>query len=97
MIQSFKDEGTQDIYNGQKTKAARSICPESIWKIAVRKLDLLDSAEILRDLQIPPGNRLERLSGDRQGQHSIRINDRFRVCFFWTINGPDQVEIVDYH
>jgi proteic killer suppression protein len=97
MIRSFKGEGTQDIYNGQKTKATRNICPESIWKIAVRKLDLLDSAEILRDLQIPPGYRLERLSGNRQGQHSIRINDRYRVCFFWTINSPDQVEIVDYH
>ena len=97
MIQSFKDDGTQDIYNGLKTKAARSICPESLWKIAARKLDLLDSAEILKDLHIPPGNRLERLSGNRQGQHSIRINDQYRICFIWTINGPDQVTIIDYH
>jgi proteic killer suppression protein len=97
MIQSFKDEGTQDIFNGLKTKAARSICPESLWKIAAGKLDLLDSTETLSDLRIPPGNRLEQLTGDRKGQHSIRVNDRYRICFSWTINGPDQVTIVDYH
>jgi proteic killer suppression protein len=97
MIQSFKDEGTQDIFNGLNTKAARYICPESLWRIAVRKLDLLDSVEVLSDLRAPPGNRLERLSGDRRGQHSIRINDCYRICFIWTVNGPDQVAIVDYH
>jgi proteic killer suppression protein len=97
MIQSFKDEGTQDIFNGLKTKAARSICPESLWKIAARKLDLLDSTETLSGLRIPPGNRLEQLTGDRKGQHSIRVNDRYRIYFSWTINGPDQVTIVDYH
>jgi proteic killer suppression protein len=97
MIQSFRDEGTRDVFNGLKRKAARSICPEALWKIATRKLDLLDSAEILNDLNIPPGNRLERLSGDRQGQHSIRINNQYRICFIWTINGPDQVTIIDYH
>jgi toxin HigB-1 len=97
MIQSFKNDGTQDIFNGLNTKAARNICPESLWNTAVRKLDLLDSAEVLKDLGVPPGNRLERLSGDRRGQHSIRINDRYRICFIWTINGPDQVAIVDYH
>ena len=97
MIQSFKDDGTQDIFNGLNTKAARNICPLSLWKSAVRKLDLLDSAEVLMDLDVPPGNRLERLSGDRQGQHSIRINERYRICFIWTINGPDMVAIVDYH
>jgi proteic killer suppression protein len=97
MIPSFKDDGTEDIFNGLKTKAARAICPESLWKIAARKLDLLDSVETLSDLRVPPGNRLERLSGDRQGQHSIRINDQYRICFIWTINGPDKVAIVDYH
>ena len=97
MIQSFKDQGTEDIFNGLNTKAARNICPESLWKIAARKLDLLDSVEVLSDLSILPGNRLERLSGNRKGQHSLRINDRYRVCFVWTITGPDQVEIVDYH
>jgi len=97
MIQSFKDQGTEDIFNGLNTKAARNICPESLWKIAARKLDLLDSVEVLSDLRILPGKRLERLSGNRKGQHSLRINDRYRVCFVWTITGPDQVEIVDYH
>jgi toxin HigB-1 len=97
MIQSFDGQGTQDIFNGVNTKAARNPCPESLWKIAARKLDLLDSAEILSDLRVPPGNLLERLTGDREGQHSIRINDRYRICFVWTTNGPDQVAIVDYH
>lgn len=97
MIQSFKDQGTEDIFNGIKSRVARSICPESLWKIAVRKFDLLDAAVSLADLRIPPGNRLERLSGDRQGQHSIRINDQYRICFRWTDNGPEQVTIVDYH
>ncbi len=97
MIQTFKDEGTQDIFNGLNTKEARNICPESLWNVAARKLDLLDSAQGLSDLRVPPGNRLERLSGDRRGQYSIRINDRYRICFIWTINGPDQVSIVDYH
>jgi len=97
MIQSFKDQGTEDIFNGLKSKAARGTCPEVLWNIAVRKLDLLDAAESLADLRIPPGNRLERLSGNRQGQHSVRINDRYRICFHWTDNGPEQVTIVDYH
>ncbi len=97
MIQSFKDQGTEDIFNGIKSRAARSTCPESLWKIAARKLDLLDASVSLADLRIPPGNRLERLSGDRQGQHSIRINDQYRICFRWTDIGPEQVTIVDYH
>lgn len=65
--------------------------------MASRKLDQLDSAEALGDLRAPPGNRLESLSGDRRGQHSIRINDRYRICFVWTERGPAEVEIVDYH
>jgi proteic killer suppression protein len=97
MIQSFKNQGTEDIFNGENSKAARSTCPESLWKIAARKLDLIDSAESLDDLRIPPGNRLERLSGSRKGQLSIRINDQYRICFAWSQNGPEQIEIVDYH
>jgi len=97
MIQSFKDAGTEDVFNGNDTKAARKICPSSLWKIATRKLDQLDSVTSLAELRIPPKNRLELLSGDRKGQHSIRINDQYRICFFWTDNGPIQVEIVDYH
>ena len=97
MIQSFKDAGTQDIFNGENTKAARKICPSSLWKIAARKLDQVDSVTRLSELRIPPNNKLEALSGDRKGQHSIRVNDQYRICFVWTESGPDQVEIVDYH
>lgn len=97
MIVAFKDKGTEDIFDGKNTKAARKACPESLWKVAARKLDQLDSVTALNELQIPPGNRLEALSGDRKGQHSIRINDQYRICFVWTELGPDNVEIVDYH
>ena len=97
MILSFRDEGTEDIFNGENTKAARKTCPESLWRIAARKLDQLDSVIGLNELRIPPGNRLELLSGSRSGQHSIRINDQYRICFTWTDAGPDQAEIVDYH
>ena len=97
MIQSFKDEGTEDVFNGENTRNARKCCPGSLWRVANRKLDQLDSVITLDELRIPPGNQLEVLSGDRAGQHSIRINDQYRVCFLWTDNGPDQVEIDDYH
>ena len=97
MIQSFKTAGTEDIFNGRRTKAARSTCPQSLWKVAARKLDQLDSVTVLQELYIPPGNRLEALKGDRQGQHSIRMNDQYRLCFRWTDTGPAEVEIGDYH
>ena len=97
MIQSFKNEGTEDVFNGENTRAARKICPNSIWKVAARKLDQVDSVIALDELRIPPNNKLEALSGDRKGQHSIRINDQYRICFIWTESGPDQVEIVDHH
>jgi len=97
MIVAFQDQGTEDIYNGANTKAARKTCPESLWKVAARKLDQLDSVTALEELRIPPGNRLEPLTGNRKGQHSIRLNDQYRICFVWTEKGPDQVEIVDYH
>lgn len=69
----------------------------SLWKVAFRKLDLLDSVVSLKDLRVPPGNRLEALSKNREGQYSIRINDQYRICFTWTELGPAEVEIVDYH
>ena len=97
MIQSFRDEGTEDIFNGDNTKAARKSCPTVLWKIAARKLDLLDSVTSSQELRVPPSNRFEMLSGDRRGQHSIRVNDQYRICFVWTASGPAQVEIVDYH
>ena len=97
MIRSFADSGTEDVYDGRNTKAARRACPVDLWAVAARKLDQLDSAESLDDLRVPPGNRLEALTADRRGQFSIRINERYRVCFSWLDQGPDQVEIVDYH
>ena len=97
MIRSFSDKGTEDVFNGVSSARARRTCPRSLWVAAARKLDLLDSAELLEDLRVPPGNRLEALSRDRRGQHSVRINKQFRICFRWTEEGPSEVEIVDYH
>ena len=97
MIRAFKNRGTDDIFYGKNTKVARKTCPEKLWKVAARKLDQIDSVKSLAELNIPPGNKLELLGGDRQGQYSIRINDQYRVCFHWTETGPDQVEITDYH
>jgi len=97
MIQNFKTKGTQDIFNGISSREARQTCPNVLWRVVTRKLDQLDSVEMLSELRIPPGNRLEQLSGERKGQNSIRINDQYRICFLWTSSGPDQVEIVDYH
>ena len=97
MIRSFKNSGTEDIFNGENTRAARKTCPESLWQVAARKLDQLDSVVSLNELGMPPGNRLEALSGDHKGQRSIRVNEQYRICFVWTDLGPDEVEIVDYH
>ena len=97
MIRSYKNQATEDIFNGKTTKAALRLCPKTLWEIAFRKLDQLDSVLSLNELRIPPGNRLEALSRDRKGQYSIRINDQYRICFRWTETGPSDVEIADYH
>jgi proteic killer suppression protein len=97
MIESFKDKATEHIFNGRASKIARKACPQVILSIAVRKLDQLDSVVSMNELKIPPGNRLEALSGSRKGQFSIRINEQFRICFEWGITGPAEVEITDYH
>jgi len=97
MIVSFKDKATEDIFNGVSSKVARKACPQTIWRVATRKLDLLDSIESLEELKVPPGNRFEPLSGNRSGQYSIRINDQFRICFVWGESGPENVEVTDYH
>ncbi|NIA19812.1 MAG: plasmid maintenance system killer protein [Xanthomonadaceae bacterium] len=97
MIESFKNIGTTDIFNGKNTKEARKVCPRSLWKIATKKLDQLDSVKYLEDLRIPPGNKLESLSGDRKGEYSIRINNQYRICFSWFDGNPTQAEITDYH
>jgi len=97
VILSFKDQRAEDIFYGRNTREARRCCPRTIWSVASRKLDQLDSADKLDDLRIPSGNRLEALSGDRVGQYSVRINDQYRICFVWTEGEPGNVEIVDYH
>ena len=93
MIQSFADAETRSIWSGQRSRRL----PTDIQNAALRKLRLLNQARVLGDLRVPPGNRLEALKADRQGQHSIRINDQWRICFVWTEGGPAHVEIVDYH
>jgi proteic killer suppression protein len=97
VIQTFKNKETEDIFNGKNTKEARKVCPRSLWQVASRKLDQLDSVQFLDELRIPPGNKLEALSGNREGEYSIRINDQYRICFKWTEAGPDLVGITDYH
>ena len=97
MIVTFKDEGTEDVFDGRNTKKARKACPQNLWLVARRKLDQINQAAELNDLRVPPGNRLEELRGKRRGQYSIRINDQYRVCITWTESGAEEVEIVDYH
>ena len=97
MIRSFADGATEDLFNGNATRRARRACPVVLWSAARRKLTQLNRVRDLRELNVPPGNRLERLRGDRVGQHSIRINDQFRICFCWEDGYADEVEVTDYH
>ena len=97
LIVSFADAGTEHLFNGVDSRRARAVCPVDLWPVARRKLGLLNAAVSLGSLAIPPANRLEALKGDRRGQHSIRINQQYRVCFVWTVEGPADVVIVDYH
>lgn len=91
-IQSFKCSDTENLFKGKSVK--RFV---KIQGVAMRKMAMLNRAATLNDLRIPPGNRLEALSDDRKGQHSIRVNKQWRVCFVWSDQGPANVEIVDYH
>lgn len=93
MIRSFKDEVTAAAFDGRAGKGF----PPDILKVVRRKLEMVNAAAILADLRSPPGNRLEALRGDRKGQHSIRVNDQYRICFVWTREGPTDVELTDYH
>jgi proteic killer suppression protein len=93
VIRSFHDSRTEDAFNG----IVRKGFPADLIKVARRKLGYLNAAASLDDLKAPPGNHLEALKGDRAGQHSIRVNDQFRICFVWTAEGPTDVEFVDYH
>ena len=93
VIVSFRDKRTKQVYGGKLPKGF----PEDLFRRSVVKLDQLQSAAILEDLMIPPSNRLEALSGDRSGQHSIRINNQWRICFIWKDGNAHEVEIIDYH
>lgn len=93
MIRSFRDPETEKLF---QRKTSRKL-PPSISRVALRKLLLLDAAESVLDLRAPPGNRLEKLTGDRPGQFSIRVNDQWRICFVWRGSNAHEVEIVDYH
>ena len=93
MIRSFNNKETEKVYN----QVFSTKLPESIQRIALRKLIMIDNAESINDLRVPPGNRLERLSGDREGQYSIRINDEYRICFAENNGDYYNVEIVNYH
>jgi toxin HigB-1 len=92
MIKSFKSKDTESLFRLESSRRWKSI-----ERPALRKLVQLDLASNINDLRVPPGNQLEALVGDRKGQWSIRINDQFRICFRWTVEGPEDVEIVDYH
>ena len=93
MIRSFRDKETEQVFNREGSRRF----PSSVLRSAQRKLAILDAAESLQDLRIPPGNRLEKLTGDRKGQYSIRINDQWRICFVWLEGNADAVEITDDH
>lgn len=97
MIRSFRNAGTEDVFNGLDTKAARKACPKELRKAAQRRLSQLDYASTLEDLRLPSSNRLHALKGDRKGQHSISMNMEYRICFRWAAAGPEEVEITDYH
>ena len=93
MLRSFRDKETEAAWLRQRSRRLDG----SLQRVAWRKLAMLDAAESLVDLMVPPGNRLEKLTGDRGGQHSIRINQQWRICFRWSDAGPGDVQIVDYH
>jgi len=97
VIRTFRGQGTEDVFDGLDTSAARKVCPRTLWQIARRKLDQINRVRDVRELAMPPGNRLERLRRDRTGQHSIRINDQYRICFEWEDGHAHEVEITDYH
>jgi len=97
MIQSFKDAGTESIFDGVASRTALKCCPKAIWPVARRKLDQLNRVREVAELRLPPGNRLELLQGDRLAQYSIRINQQYRICFQWEDGHACAVEITDYH
>jgi proteic killer suppression protein len=96
MIRGFADQGTEDLYHGKSSKHARKV-PKSIWRVVQRKLDLLNRAVSLRDLRVPTSNRLEKLRGNLEGFHSIRVNDQYRIIFAFRDGDAYDVQVLDYH
>jgi len=97
MIVSFANRASEDVFDGRNSRLARRACPAKLWAIARRKLDQINRVRAVEELRIPPGNRLEKLSGQRAGQYSIRINEQYRICFRWENEYAYEVEITDYH
>ena len=97
MIRSFADQASEDLFNGLDSRRARQACPMELWSVVTRKLTQLNRVRDLKELSVPPGNRLKLLKDDRAGQHSIRINDQYRVRFRWEEGYVDDVEVTDYH
>jgi len=97
VIASFADAATEDLFNGIDSRRARSACPMSIWPVVRRTLTQINRVRAVSELAIPPGNRLEALRGDRAGQHSIRINEQYRICFRWEGDHATDVEVTGYH
>jgi toxin HigB-1 len=96
MILDFADKATEDLFHGLSSRHARRI-PQEVWQVSVRKLDMLNAASDLRDLRVPPSNRLEALKGKLADYHSIRINDKYRLVFRWSNGNAVDVQITDYH
>ena len=97
VIRSFADVATEDLFNGVDSRRARASCPAAVWPVVRRRLTQLNRVRDLRELAVPPGNRMETLRGNRAGQHSIRVNQQYRVCFRWEDGYADEVEVTDYH
>ena len=97
MIRSFRNQGTKDVFDGTESRAAQKVCSQQLWGVAWRKLDQINRVSDMASLRVPPGNRLESLKGRRKGQHSIKVNGQYRICFKWAKDGAHDVEIVDYH
>ena len=97
VIRSVADLATEDLFNGVDSRRARQACPSTLWAVLARKVSQFNWVRDLRELAVPPGNRLETLKGTRRGQHSIRMNDQYRICFRWEEGYTDDVEVTDYH
>ena len=97
MIVSFKNRATENIFDGVNSKAARKTLSQTLWRLASRKLDQLDSVQFLEEMRVPPGNQLEKLARNSPDKYSIRINVQYRICFMWATPGPYDVETTDYH